>query len=292
MKALKQADLNNVVFIDIETVRVNKELEPDSSLYDSWHYKMRYSREAEEKGFEENLFDSFKQKAALYAEFGKIVCITVGKIKNDELVLKSYANADEAALLTEFTDVMNSIIAANPKTQLCGHAIKGFDIPYIMRRCLINGIEVPDLFDVADVKPWLMTALDTLELWKGTGFYSASLINIAVALGLPSPKQDMNGSETSEVFYNEENGLERIKTYCERDVETVCNVVRKLRGEQPVTSTLAKETVTQKVPVITKVYNTKKITNKEKKAIDETVSSLSESEIPVANEILKTVLPK
>lgn len=293
MKALKQANLNNVVFLDIETVRVQDNIEVGTPLMDSWEYKMRYSREANDK-FEEDLVQSYKDKAALYAEFAKIVCITIGKVQNGVLKLKSYSNHDEKALLTEFTDVLNGLVAANPKIQLCGHAIKGFDIPFIMRRCLVNRVEVPDLIDVADVKPWLMTALDTLELWKGTGFYSASLINIAVALGLPSPKQDMQGSETSSVYYTEgEAGLKRITTYCEQDVLTLTNIVRILRGEDVVEAVEVATEAAEKTPVLTKIFNTKKVSKKELVGIENTVSELADdTEKSIAKEILSVTLPK
>jgi uncharacterized protein YprB with RNaseH-like and TPR domain len=293
MKALKQANLNNVVFLDIETVRIQDTIEAGTPLMDSWEYKMRYSREAADK-FEEDLVQSYKDKAALYAEFAKIVCITIGKVQNGVLKLKSYSNHDEKALLTEFTDVLNGLVAANPKIQLCGHAIKGFDIPFIMRRCLVNRVEVPDLIDVADVKPWLMTALDTLELWKGTGFYSASLINIAVALGLPSPKQDMQGSETSSVYYTEgEAGLKRIATYCEKDVLTLTNIVRILRGEDVVESVEVATEAAEKVPVLTKIFNTKKVSKKELMGIENTVSEMADdTEKSIAKEILSVTLPK
>lgn len=293
MKALKQANLNNVVFMDIETVRIQDTIEPNTPLMDSWEYKMRYSREASDK-FDEDLVQSYKDKAALYAEFSKIVCITIGKVQNDTLKIKSYYGQDEKALLTEFCDVLNGLVAANPKIQLCGHAIKGFDIPFIMRRCLVNQVEIPDLIDVADVKPWLMTALDTLELWKGTGFYSASLINIAVALGLPSPKQDMQGSETSSVYYTEGmNGLRRIVAYCEKDVLTVCNIVRHLRNEPIITNVEISTESGEKVPMLTKIFNTKKVSKKELASIQSVVETvLDDEEKKIANEILSVTLPK
>lgn len=292
MKALKQVNLNNVVFIDIETVRIQDTIEPGTPLMESWEYKMRYSREANDK-FDEDLVKSYQEKAALYAEFAKIVCITIGKVNGDTIKLKSYCGADEKALLTEFCDVMNGLVAANPKIQLCGHAIKGFDIPFIMKRCLVNRIEVPDLLDVADVKPWLMTALDTLELWKGTGFYGASLINISVALGLESPKQDMQGSETSNVYYTEgEAGLARIASYCEKDVLAVCNIVRHLRNEDVITKVEIGTSNAEKVPMLTRIYNTKKVTKKDLATIEAVTKELDPEEAKIAKELLNVTLPK
>lgn len=291
MKALNNVDINNLLFIDIETVRVVENLEDDSPLMESWDYKMRYSREATEKFSEDkSIKDLFNEKAALYAEFAKIVCITIGKVKDDRLRLKSYYGANEKELLSDFCNVLEGLTAANPKTQLVGHAIKGFDIPFIMRRCLVNRIPIPALIDVADTKPWLMTALDTLELWKGTGFYSASLINIAVALGLPSPKQDMKGSETSEVFYK--GGIERIARYCEADVTTVCNIVRYIRNEDILEAEIY-TVETENVPILTKIYNTKKASKKQIDSINTAIStSLNAEEASIARDILAVTLPK
>lgn len=288
MKALRQVDLNNVVFIDIETVRIADELEAGSALAESWDYKMRYSREASEKFSDEaDMNTLFKEKAALYAEFAKIVCITIGKVKDGKLRLKSYSGANEKEILTDFTTTLEGLVAANPKTVLCGHAIKGFDIPFLMRRCLVNRVPIPDIIDVADVKPWLMTALDTLELWKGTGFYSASLINIAVAMGLPSPKQDMNGSETSDAYYKEGvAGIERIARYCEADVLTVCNIVRAIRGEDAVEGDTSAMTA-EKVPLLTKVFNTKKISPKEQAKLE---GFLGDAVDPEENKITREIL--
>lgn len=292
MKALKQVNLNNVVFIDIETVRIQDTIEPGTPLMDSWEYKMRYSREANDK-FDEDLVKSYQEKAALYAEFAKIVCITIGKVQGETLKLKSYYGHDEKALLTEFCDVITGLVAANPKIQLCGHAIKGFDIPFIMKRCLVNRIDVPDLLDVADVKPWLMTALDTLELWKGTGFYGSSLINISVALGLESPKQDMQGSETSNVYYAEgDAGLARIASYCEKDVLAVCNIVRYLRNEDIITNVEVGAANSEKVPMLTSIFNTKKATKKDLAAIESVTKDLDPEEAKIAKELLTITLPK
>lgn len=292
MKILRNLDLDKVIFLDIETVRLVDTLEKGTPLYDSWEYKMRYSRESEK--FEEgSLEETFNKKAALYAEFAKIVCITIGKIVNGESIkLKSYASDNEQELLLEFCNTLENFTAKDKGTVLSGHAIKGFDLPFIMRRCLINQINLPLLIDNAHLKPWELTTIDTLDLWKSTGFYGASLLNIATALGLPSPKSDINGSETSDVYYKEgKKGLERIVSYCERDVVTVANIIRICRYEKPL-SVSQLDTTKEKVGVLTKIFNTKKVSVKDNSIISKIMETLNEQEIIAAKTILEVTIPK
>lgn len=289
MKILKQLDLENVIFIDIETVNQVPVLEKDSLLYQSWAYKMKYGRDP--IGGDDPIA-KYDAEAALYPEFAKIVCITIGKIsKNSVLKIKSYVGDDEKEILTNFCAALNSLIAANNKTVLCGHAIKGFDIPWIMRRCIVNGVELPSLIDTAHLKPWETTSIDTLELWKGTAFNSASLITIAVALGLANPKDKLSGYETSKTYYNEPNGLDLIREYCEKDVLTVANIVRKCRYEEPVVPEMS-DIKTQAVGVLTKVYNTKKLDTEDEKKIVKTRKKMNEKEQAIANELLDVVTAK
>jgi len=288
MKLLKSLDLNDVVFIDIETVAGTKRLEEGTPLWDSWQYKMRHGREPLGDG---DAAQMFAEQAALYAEFGKIVCITIGKIKDDVLKLKSFADHNEAKLLKDFCSTLNNIIAANKKTVLCGHAIKGFDLPWIMRRCIVNQIELPSLIDTAHLKPWETSSIDTMDLWKGTGFNGGSLIAIAVALGLHNPKDDIEGFQTTDVYYNEAAGLERITTYCEKDVLTVANIVRKCRYE-PIVSAEFSELKEKRVGVLERIYNTETITKADESEIVKNINSLSAEEQPIAEELMSIVKTK
>jgi len=237
MKQIKYLPINKIVFIDIETVRVSKELEKGTAIEAAWLYKCRYDSEG--KTSINNPKILYKKKAALYAEFGKIVCITVGRLKTDKdgnvfPIFKNYDHIEEKELLGAFMHDMNQVCRKDPGTLLFGHAIKGFDMPYIFRRCLINGIEPNELFDIGDAKPWELTAKDTMELWKSGAFYSASLIAISAAFGLPSPKNDISGSEVSDVYWSgEEDSLKKIVQYCMRDVLTLINIFRKCRFEEP-----------------------------------------------------------
>jgi hypothetical protein len=234
MKALKNVDLNNVVFLDIETAKLVEKLEVGTSLFDSWKYKI--SREKDlTNPTDEELITLFDNRASLYAEFSKIVCISIGKIvkvnvdnvESNVLKVFSYSQEKELDLLIAFNKGMNKLVVDNPKTSLCFHCGKSYDMPFIMRRCIVNQLEIPSIIDVANLKPWEITAIDTYELWKGSGFNSGSLLSIATALGIDSPKDDIDGSETSEVYY-QEGGLKRIVSYCEKDILTVANILMRM----------------------------------------------------------------
>jgi len=285
--SLKNLNLNSVVFIDIETVGLQKELEKDSPLYKSWEYKTKKGSEIFE---EKELNCLYKETAPLYAEFGKIVCITIGKVSDGWLKLKTYANDNEHTVLTEFTTALNKIYAADKKTVLCGHAIKGFDIPFIMRRCLINQIPLPALIDVGHLKPWEQTSVDTFELWKAGGFNGASLIAIAVALGLPSPKEDMAGYEVNEIYYNEPNALSQIIKYCERDVKTVANIVLRCRYE-PIIEEISQIEI-KPVGLLQKINSARKIEKADEPTLLSNLEKLNEIERVIADKILNVALPK
>lgn len=290
MKILRNLDLNNVVFIDIETAQIVPKLEKDTPLYDSWEYKMKHSKDIVEKG-EKTYEQLFDEQAQLYPEFAKVICITIGKIQNEVLKLKSFYGDDEHKLLKEFNTTITNIVASNKNSTLCGHYIIGFDIPFIMTRSIINGIEPASLIDIAHLKPWEVTCIDTHNLWKGTSSRSASLINIAVALGLPSPKDTMFGYESSKVYYNEPDGLGRIERYCRKDVLTVANIVRKCRFEQPVPLEDSEIDV-RRVGSLERVFNSKKITKEEEQNFMKIVKDLPEDEQKAATDILTVAIPK
>lgn len=227
MKALRSITLSDLLFIDIETVRLFNTFEDCPQPYkDSWLYKIRHTSELSDLDMSPEIL--WEKKAALYAEFAKVVCISIGVVKEGEsdCILKSFSGDSEQAILEAFTPVVNK---QTTKRLLCGHAIKGFDIPFLMRRYIVNQLPIPEAFDIAHLKPWEVNVIDTLDLWKGTSWSSASLMSISVALGCPSPKQDMEGSDTSNVYYAD--GLDSIVKYCESDVTAVVNIVKKFKYE-------------------------------------------------------------
>lgn len=284
MKLLKSLDINDLVFLDIESVPLVEELKEGTPLWDSWEYKVRHNRDG--NMFEGTLNESYIKKAALFAEFAKIVSIVIGKIKGDKIRLVSYTSHNEAELLNNFCKDLNNITAANKNTRLAGHAVIGFDLPFIMRRCIVNGIELPNLIDIGDEKPWTLTAIDTLNLWKATGFNGSSLINIATALGIPSPKDEMEGEDTYTYYYKVKDGLSLIERYCKKDVACVANVIRKFRYEPIVTVDDTAAVKVERTPLVEKVFNARQ--TKDIAKLTQKVNSLAtEQEVAAGNLILK-----
>ena len=231
MKALQDIALNKMLMIDIETVSVVPEFNmlPDE-MQDEWAKPSRSKNWPEGVTPEQH----FRESAALDAVFGKIVCISIGKFsQTDEawkIETKSFADTDERSLLTNFTDDMNTVLN-NRSIKLVGHNLKGFDIPYMCRRLLINGISLPILLDISGDRPWNIHHVDTSELWRFTDYRSASLALLAHVFGLPNPKEDMDGSQVGRVFW-EEKDLDRIEEYCEGDVRILGELILRFMGIQ------------------------------------------------------------
>lgn len=220
--------LTNILFLDIETVpEYSSYLELTEEKRLLWEQKTKYQRK------EEFTPEEFYHRAGIWAEFGKIVCVSVGyfveKGNTKDFRVTSFYG-DEIILLNNFKKLLEEYFNLN-KHLLCGHNAKEFDFPYIARRMLINGIKLPNKLNLFGKKPWEIPHLDTMELWKfGDYKHFTSLKLLANILGIPSPKDDMDGSLVQEVFY-QENNIDRIVTYCELDVVTTAQVFLRLRGE-------------------------------------------------------------
>ncbi len=224
---------NNVYFFDIETVSGSRDFSCLSDeMKEFWEHKSKNISKHENLSTEE-----LYQKAGIYAEFGKIICISCGCFKTQEdetnLFLKSYYGDDENALLIEFKTSLEKFFSSAGQTKfLCGHNIKEFDIPYIARRMLINGITLPSALDISGKKPWETQFLDTMEMWKFGDYKSYTSLNLLTHIfGIPSPKDDIDGSMVNDIYYKDHD-LERISTYCEKDVVATVQLFQKLRGEQ------------------------------------------------------------
>lgn len=227
--ALKRLELSNILFLDIETV---PEQETFSGLTDEqkelWDRKSQYKRG-------ENLSaEDYYDHAGIWAEFGKIVCISVGYFyfspKGRQFRLKSFSGEEEA-LLKEFKNLLLNHFSS-PYHLLCAHNGKEFDFPYIARRMLIHGIELPSQLNLFGKKPWEVPHLDTLELWKfGDYKHYTSLRLLTNILGIPSPKDDIDGSMVRKVYY-EDKDIDRIVVYCEKDVVAIAQVILRFRQEK------------------------------------------------------------
>jgi predicted PolB exonuclease-like 3'-5' exonuclease len=227
MKQLDNLNENDLCFYDIETARGVEVLEEETPMYDAWKYKARYQNELNKKtGQEYTLEEYYYEKAPLYAPFGRIVTIVVGRIKDNKIYLKTYASYNEKELLEEFNRDLQLVYNSNPNTKMVGFNSNGFDSPFILKRSVINGIKPASPIDEGGAKPWELKALDLSKVWQGSAFYPDSLVAVATSLGLPSPKDALDGSQVSTAFY--EKRLPEIVTYCLKDVETTARVYRKL----------------------------------------------------------------
>lgn len=217
--------LNEVLFLDIETVPNFPSMEEmPESFQKHWEKKSSHFRNDAETA------SDVYQRAGIYAEFGKIICISVGFIHNSSMRVKSFAGDDEKQLLSAFISMINMWDKSGSRL-LCGHNLKEFDVPYISRRMLVNGLILPPAFDIAGKKPWEVKHLDTLELWKFGDYKNfTSLALLADLFDIPTPKDDIDGSQVYEVYYKEKN-LERIANYCEKDVLCVANLLLRFMGK-------------------------------------------------------------
>lgn len=223
---LNDLKLQDILFIDIETVPAAPDFQ---SLADE--EKKLWERKAEliRRNEPELTADELYVRAGIYAEFGKIVCISCGFINGKEFRIKSFYGDDEKILLKEFADTLNRHYYTE-RYYLCAHNGKEFDYPYIARRMLINGLKLPGILNIAGKKPWEIRHLDTMELWKfGDYKHYTSLELLATVFKIPTPKGDIDGSMVGQVFW-EENNLERIVKYCEKDVLTVAQLLHRYMG--------------------------------------------------------------
>jgi uncharacterized protein YprB with RNaseH-like and TPR domain len=223
---IQNIPLEKVLFLDIETVpQVGTWEELNETDQYLWDKKTKFQRK------EDNSAEEFYSlRGGIMAEFGKIICISVGITeKNERLMIKSFYGDDERKLLEEFGEIFN-----RPKLRdiiLCAHNGKEFDFPWIARRFLIHGMQPPIPFQLFGKKPWEIPHIDTMELWKFGDYKSfISLELLAHVFGIPTPKDDIDGSMVASIYFIEKD-LFRIVQYCEKDVLTLANVFRRMRQE-------------------------------------------------------------
>ncbi len=220
---LENIKLTDVLFLDVETApMVYKYKDLDKTMKTQWDLKFRFQKEeTPESGY---------IKAGIYAEFAKVICISVGILTDDKFRVKSFYGDDEKQILKDFAALLNKHYNTKDK-MLCAHNGKEFDFPFMCRRMLINGIKLPKLLNIAGKKPWEINHLDTMELWKFGDYKSFTSLNLLAAIfGIQTPKDDIDGSDVARVYYEEHN-LERIVTYCQKDVLTVAQVLLRFMNE-------------------------------------------------------------
>lgn len=227
---LISANIDNILFLDIETV---PETYAYSDLDDETEklFNLKNARLLTADKTEEQVYN---ERAGIFAEFGKIICISVGFVRQTAtgrtMRLTSFAHEDEETLLKQFVRLLEDNYNT-PNHILCGHNANEFDFPFICRRLLIHGISLPNVLNIAGKKPWEINHLDTMELWK-FGDYKAytSLALLCHVFKIPTPKDDISGADVARVYY-EEKDLNRIKTYCEKDVIALIQLFLRMNGE-------------------------------------------------------------
>ncbi|MDX1470542.1 MAG: 3'-5' exonuclease [Flavobacteriaceae bacterium] len=225
---LKNLKLENILFLDIETVPEMEHFsELDEAKQELWDAKSKYQRK------EDFTAEEFYERAGIWAEFGRIICISVGffafKTNERTFRVKSF-RGEERELLIDFKNLLTTHFNEDWHL-LCAHNGKEFDYPYIARRMIINKIELPNKLILFGKKPWEVPHLDTLELWKFGDYKTfCSLKLLTHVLGISSPKEDIDGSDVYRVYYNDKDH-DRIVDYCERDTVAVAQILLRLRGE-------------------------------------------------------------
>ena len=222
---LENIDLQQVLVLDIETAPQYPSFNELPVDYQQlWDQKTRFQRRDGETAAE------FYSRGGILAEFGKIICISVGiftKKKELSLRVKSFYGDEEKVVIQAFIDLLNK---QSDSLILCAHNGKEFDFPYLCRRMLINGLQIPSQLNIQGKKPWEIIHLDTMDLWKFGDYKNyTSLKLLAAVFNIPSPKDDIDGSMVHKVYW-EENDLERIRIYCEKDVITTAQILLKFKS--------------------------------------------------------------
>lgn len=220
-----EIQFSHILFLDIETVPAYPAYEelPERFKY-LWNKKAEALKKQEGDTAEHNY-----PRAGIYAEFGRIICISCGFFDKGTFRVKSYFGDDEHLLLSEFATLLNSHFNKDYH-QLCAHNGKEFDYPYISRRMLINGIKVPSILNVMGKKPWEVKLLDTMEMWKFGDYKSYTSLELLTAVfDIPTPKDDISGADVWSVYW-QQNDLERIKVYCEKDVIAIAQLYLRYQG--------------------------------------------------------------
>ena len=226
---IEKIRLDNILFLDIETVPLEENFNSlDAEMKQLWEQKTQYQRK------DDFTPEEFYDRAGIWAEFGKIVCISVGYFVTKSDIRNFRVTSffgEEKKLLLDFNNLLNNHFN-NSQNILCGHNAKEFDLPFLARRMIINQITIPNKLNLFGKKPWEIAHLDTLELWKfGDYKHFTSLKLLTKILGIPSSKGDIDGSQVGHVFYVEKD-IDRIVTYCEKDVIAVAQVFLRFRKEE------------------------------------------------------------
>ena len=226
--------LHTILFMDIETVSQFRDFK---EVPEAWQELWRHKAEGLIRDKAPVTPEELYGRAAIYAEFGKVICISCGVLSGPpaerKLSLKSFYGDNEKEVLLQFYDLLHKWGSEGQK-YLCAHNGKDFDFPYLCRRMVIHGMKIPSILNLSGKKPWEVPHIDTMELWKFGEYKSFVSLNLlAHSLGVPTSKDDIDGSQVGEVYWSQ-GDLARIVTYCQKDVATVAQVYLRIHGELPV----------------------------------------------------------
>jgi predicted PolB exonuclease-like 3'-5' exonuclease len=219
---MTKTDIEKILFLDIETVPlVYRYAELHEGSRELWDKKWQYNKDVPP--------EQHYAKAGIYAEFAKVVCIGLGYYNQGKFRITTIASRDEKYILSSFSDLLKQHFNTDSHL-LCAHNGKEFDFPFLCRRLLVNNMPLPKTLQLQGKKPWEVKHMDTLDLWKFGDVKNFSSLNLlAHVFGIPSPKDDMDGSMVAKTFY-EDNNLEKIETYCKKDVITLARVYNRFAG--------------------------------------------------------------
>ena len=219
---MTKTDLEKILFLDIETVPVVYKYDDlNDPTKDLWNKKWQYNKDISP--------EQQYSKAGIYAEFAKVIVIGLGYYNQGKFRVKTIASANELDVLQQFSDLLRQYFNTSAHL-LCAHNGKEFDFPFLCRRFLINNLPLPKILQIQGLRPWEIKHIDTMDLWKFGDVKNFSSLNLlAHVLGIPSPKDDMDGSMVGKAFY-EDNALEKIEKYCKKDVITLARLFNRFAG--------------------------------------------------------------
>lgn len=281
MKVLQRIQPEDFLFFDIETAPLYEKLTEESPMFDAWEYQCAKSDNVED------VFEEYDKRSSLQAEFSRVCCISIAVVHEGKIHVKSLYGPDERKILEDLSELLKKV--TNRKTHLCGHNIVDFDIPFMMKRYLINHMTVPEVFDTAHLKPWEVQCVDTALLWRGTSFRKTSLIGVTMSMGHPSPKDDLQGSEVRGAFFRGEH--KRIATYCEKDTVACAQLVFQWRDGD--TKEVAQSELTREPQgLLTELFNGAEVTPEVVEELKGRLEKLSPAERAEAFVILYAIPSK
>jgi uncharacterized protein YprB with RNaseH-like and TPR domain len=290
MLILKKQNIEDLIFFDIETSYADPNFNKESAMWDAWIYDFMKQFQGKDPNMTEEELEvaateEYFRRAALFPEFGIITCISVGVVRDEELFLMTFSG-EEKQMLEDFNDALQRTVTT--KSWLVGHAITVFDCPYIAKKCMMHGVGLHKLFDVAHLKPWEVSYLDTAVLWKGTGYKTSSFITMCLSLGVKSSKGDISGADAPRLFW--EGEITRICAYCEKDVVATAQCVKVIRGEEPLK--ISEGTLTVEIDILTYLMSGGKYTEEIEQKLVDFLATLSKTQRAKAIKILQTIPTK